>query len=174
MTPIAANEMADLLKKSWMTHDALWFRSCLEACGIEKTNQINRAAIYGAAKIEVKRLARRLGVEQIASFDALGDFIQQATAIIQADFMQFTCEAPRPNVLRWEMHRCFAYEGVSRLGVIDRYQCGIFERLKGWLDGLGVAYAITPEGDDCMMHREGRCFREFHFAFGQANQSSLS
>ena len=49
--------------------------------------------------------------------------------------------------------------------VIDQYQCGIFERVKGWLDGLGVEYTITPEVEGCMMHTDGQCFREFHFSF---------
>lgn len=165
MRPIDQNEWRDLLHKSWMTHDGMWFRYCLELCGIEKANQINKAAIYAAAQVEAKRLAKLFGVPQINSFAELCDFIQQATAVMQADFMQFTFEIPEDNVLRWHMHRCFAYEGVSRLGVIDQYQCGIFERLKGWLDGLGIPYTITPQVEGCMMHSDGRCYREFHFTF---------
>ena len=65
----------------------------------------------------------------------------------------------------WETERCFAHEGVSKLGMIDRYECGIFDRLEGWLESLGIEYKATPEIDGCFMHRRGRCVREYRFAF---------
>lgn len=165
MTPVESDDVREFLIKSWMTHDGMWFRHCLESCGIEKTNQINKAAIYAAGRIEAKRLAQLLGVENIKSFAALYDFIRRAFEVVQAEFMVFSCEARQPDVLRWEMHRCFAYDGVKRLGVIDRYQCGIFERVRGWLDGLGIAYTIMPQVEGCMMYTDGHCYREFHFSF---------
>jgi hypothetical protein len=165
MPAIKIEELKELLNKSWMTHDGMWFRHCLEVCGIEQTNRINKAAIYSAARVEAKRLAKALGFTTIETFEQLERFIEQATAVIQADFMKFTCAAPQKNVLRWEMQQCFAHEGVTRLGVIDQYQCGIFERIKGWLDSLGIEYTITPDVTGCMMHREGHCYREFHFRF---------
>lgn len=47
------------------------------------------------------------------------------------------------------------------------YQCRIFERMEGWAEGLGLKYSVTPQLQGCMMHTEGRCFREFHFEFGE-------
>lgn len=163
--PIDTTELRELLNRCWMTHDGMWFRHCLEECGIEKTNRINKAAIYSAAKIEVRRLARALGVEKIETFEDLYDFIQQASGIVKADFMRFECSSPQKNILRWDMQQCFAYQGIVQLGAIDHYQCGIFERVKGWFDSLGVEYSMTPEVGGCMMHSDGRCFREFRFRF---------
>jgi hypothetical protein len=51
------------------------------------------------------------------------------------------------------------------MGVIDQYQCGIFDRAQGWFEGLGIKYSITPEVDGCMMHTSGHCFRDFRFSF---------
>ena len=42
---------------------------------------------------------------------------------------------------------------------------GIFDRLEGWLESLGIEYKATPEIDGCFMHRRGRCVREYRFAF---------
>ncbi len=41
---------------------------------------------------------------------------------------------------------CFAYEGVAGLGVAAEYECGIYERIYGWLDALGLEYQATPTG----------------------------
>lgn len=163
--PIDARELRELLNRCWMTHDGMWFRHCLAECGIKKTNKINKAALYSAAKVEVGRLAKALAVERIETWEDLFDFIQQATAIVKADFMKFECASFEPNTLRWDMRSCFAYDGMVQLGVINHYQCGIFERVKGWFDGLGLEYTMMPEISGCMMHTEGQCFREFRFRF---------
>ncbi|MEW6208159.1 MAG: DUF6125 family protein [Acidobacteriota bacterium] len=165
MTTIGREELRELLNKSWMTHDAMWFRHCAQECGMEKTNRINKAAIRSAAVIEARRLAKIFEVEKIDSFEGLYDFITKATDLIRADFMKFECSAPEKNLLRWRMHQCFAYEGVTRMGVIEQYECGIFERMKGWLEGLGIKYSIEPQIDGCMMHTDGECFRDFRFYF---------
>ena len=80
--------------------------------------------------------------------------------------MGFTWNVSAENTLHWDMPRCFAYDGVQKLGVADQYQCGIFERMEGWAEGLGLTYSVTPQVQGCMMHAEGRCFREFRFEFG--------
>lgn len=165
MLPIEPLELRELLNKCWMTHDGMWFRHCLQECGIETTNKINKAAIYSTARVEVRRLAKALGVETIETFEELHAFIQQANDLVKADFMKIECSSPQYNVLRWDVPQCFAYEGITRLGVIAQYQCGIFERVKGWLDAFGIEYTITPEVPGCMMYDASYCFREFHFQF---------
>jgi hypothetical protein len=54
---------------------------------------------------------------------------------------------------------------VKQLGVLDRYQCGIMERICGWFDGLGIKYSVSPPMAGCMMHTDGKCFRDFTFNF---------
>lgn len=174
MLPIEPLELKELLNKCWMTHDGMWFRHCLQECGMETTNKINKAAIYDAARIEAVRLARALEVERIETFAELYEFIQQANAIVKADFMKIACTSPEPNILRWDVQQCFAYEGITRLGVIAQYQCGIFERVKGWLDALGIEYAVTPEVHGCLMYDAGYCFRAFHFQFAPPAAGSAS
>ncbi len=165
MREIGRDELKEILNKSWITHDAMWFRYCLEECGIEATNRINRAAIRSASRIEIVRLARLLGVERVESFEALVRLLTGALTILQADFMKFECEFPEDGVLRWRTHRCFAYEGITKLGVIGQYQCGIFERVQGWVDALNLTYTVSPSVETCMMHTDGQCYREFRFEF---------
>jgi hypothetical protein len=42
---ISRGQLKEILTKNWMIHDAMWFYHCLNECGIETTNKINKAAI---------------------------------------------------------------------------------------------------------------------------------
>ena len=148
-----------------MTHDAMWFASSARLCGIERTNVVNRGAIKAMAEVEAQRLQKALAAGPVDSFEALRRFLSEAFELVGAPFMKFELTYPEPNLMRWETERCFAHDGVSKLGMIDRYECGIFDRLEGWLESLGVEYAATPQIDGCFMHRLGRCAREYRFSF---------
>lgn len=49
MKSLETEELKQLLLKCWMTHDAMWFRHCVEVCGIEKTNRPSREPRWIAA-----------------------------------------------------------------------------------------------------------------------------
>lgn len=155
------HQIKEMLNKQWMTHDAMWFAFCLQEVGIETTNRINLRAVRAMAQIEVKRLMKLLGMAQVHDFEQLRSFVDGAAQIIVADFMGFTYSFHSPDVMRCNMGKCFAYDGITRLGVIKHYQCGIFERVQGWLDALGVAYEVEPKVERCMMFSQGQCHREY-------------
>jgi hypothetical protein len=163
---VGLSELRELLTKCWMTHDAMWFLFCTHECGIEKANQINKAAVNSMARIEVKRLMKFFEVERIDTFETLRQFLEAAQVVVKPDFMKFHTSFPRENLLRWDMLECFAFEGVKKIGAIDVYECGIFERVQGWFEGMGVEYTVSPKVEGCMMHQKGVCFREFDFHFG--------
>lgn len=169
MKPLSHEEARQLLVKGWMTHDAMWFRHTLEAAGIEMTNQINKAAVRSMAEVEIRRLTRALGIGPVKSMESLLQLLDQAWSLIGADFMEFEYRATGPETIRWDVRRCFALDGVARLGVADQYECGIFLRIETWLDVLGVAYSVAPAVTDCMMRTDGQCWREYRFQFDTAN-----
>lgn len=158
-------ERESLLLRCWMTHDAMWFLHCIQRCGVDTTNAINKAAVRSMAQIEIKRIGKALGIDKIETFQQLTEITAAVMDLLLADFMKFTWKVSGEDTLHWDVSRCFAHEGVQKLGVADQYQCGIFERMEGWAEGLGLTYSVTPQVHGCMMQREGRCFRDFHFRF---------
>lgn len=165
MTIDASEARRQLLVKCWMTHDAMWFRHAIEACGIEKANAINLAAVQSMATVEIRRIQKALGIAEVKSPDALRRLVDGAWGIIGGDFMEFGLSWPSPDLLRWEVRRCFAFEGVTQLGVVARYQCGIYPRVEAWFDAVGVRWTVAPKFEGCLMHREGHCGREYRFDF---------
>ena len=165
MKTLEKNELKEILIKNWMTHDAMWFYHCLQESGIEKTNKINKAAVRAMGIIEIRRIQKAVGIEEVTTFEDFKSLLEAAWDIAKGDFMKSSFSLPRRNVLRGDFERCFAYEGIKQIGAIEQYQCGIFERIYGWLDGIGMKYSVSPQVEGCMMHTDGRCFREITFTF---------
>ena len=165
MRSVDREELKEILHKNWMTHDAMWFVHCLQECGIEKTNKINKAAVKSMSRIEIKRIAKALDVGGITNFEELKAFFDGVQDVVKADFMNFEYDFPEENSLHMEMRQCFAHDGIKRIGAIDTYQCGIFDRIQGWFEGMGISYTVTPEVTVCMMHEQGRCHRDYRFEF---------
>jgi len=157
----------ELIIKNWMTHDAMWFVHSMNEIGIEATNRVNRRAVRSMAVIEIKRLKKLLGVSSIETFDDLVDFFVRAFETVRGDFMESIYSFPAHNLIHgeWKPGKCFAYEGIKKIGAIDQYECGIFERIEGWFDGMGIEYSVEPKVTGCMMHTEGRCYRDYRFYF---------
>jgi hypothetical protein len=165
MKSVEKDELKELLVKGWMTHDAMWFYNCLQECGIEKTNKINKAAIRDMSAIEIKRIQKATGVERLDTFDEFKRFFDMTMAIATGKFMKYTYSSPAHNIIHSEWKSCFAYEGVKGLGVIDGYECGIMLRINTWLDTLGIQYEVEPKVTGCMMQTDGKCFRDYRFFF---------
>lgn len=160
------DELKELLIKGWMTHDGMWFYHCLQECGIEKTNRINKAAIRAMSAIEIKRIQKAVGARNLDTWHEFKRFFELTMEIATGEFMKFTYRVPAKNRIHGEwLGSCFAYEGVKALGVIDRYECGIMLRIETWLDTLGIQYEVEPKVTGCMMHTDGKCFRDYRFSF---------
>jgi hypothetical protein len=171
MTEVSRDQLKEILNKNWMTHDGMWFYHCLHECGIEKTNRINKAAVRSMALIEVKRVATLLKMDTVSDFGGFKALIDGLYGIVKADFMKFDYAFDSDNRFRMDMKQCFAYDGMKRIGAIEQYECGIFERVEGWFDGLDIRYGVTPAVKGCMMHTDGMCYREYRLDFGDQDIS---
>lgn len=152
---LAKKELKELLCKGWMTHDAMWLLHCLEAIGMEKTNEINTQAVFSMSRIEINRIRKALGYPKgkIKTFDELKQLMVQAMEIVKAEFMDFSWSVSEKNVLHWKWRsgNCFAYQGIKAMGVLDQYDCGIMKRIEGWMQGLEIEYEIVPKINGCLM-----------------------
>ncbi len=166
MQTLKTEEIKELLNKCWMTHDGMWFYHCLNELGIETTNRLNKAASRSLAAVEIKRVMQVCGLSGVSSFAEFKTLFEGAVHLLTADFMDFDYEFREPDLLQCRMgKRCFALAGMRRLGVEREYECGIFHRVEGWFEALGLKFSVSPEVLKCMMLDEGRCFRDYRFDF---------
>ena len=166
---IGVRAIKEHIIKNWMTHDAMWFFHCLQSHGIQEANRLNKAAIKSLAAVELKRACGLFGIDKggIDTFDKLKDAINAVFSVSKGDFMRFTYDFPEKNILRWEWadRDCFAYTSMQRLGVIERYECGVLYRVLCWIESMGVECSVPAGLDGCLMHTSGRCSGEVRFFF---------
>lgn len=158
-------EITELLGKCWMTHDGMWFYNTFVEFGIKKANRLNKLAIQSLAPIETKRFKKVLNISknQIESFEELKYFFSNIADLLIPDFMNVIWTFPEKNIVHWEFNenKCFAYNGIKMLGVIDEYECGPLFRIGCWLKELGVEYEIIPKIDKCIFPINGECSGHF-------------
>jgi len=163
-----SEEVKELFSKNWLTHDAMWYGTCVNELGSEKANKLNKTAVRLMATIEIKRIVGLMGRPMgagINTFHELKEIIGTAFQLVQTSFMTFDYSFPEENMLLGSFNECFAYNGVKKYGMIANYDCGIVERVKGWLDGLSVSYVMEPDFTGCLMYQKGTCEVRFRFNF---------
>ena len=166
---LSKKELNELVGKCWITHDGMWFYQCLKEFGIEKTNKLNLEAIRGMVPFELQRFKAAMGIEKqhMESFEELIHFFSNAIELLIPDFMNVTWSFSEENIIRWSFNdkKCFAYKGINRLGVLDKYECGPMTRVRCWLEHLGVEYTVKPDITLCVMNEQDNCSGEFHLSF---------
>jgi hypothetical protein len=170
-TDVTREEIRDLLGKGWLTHDGMWFLVVSRELGVDVANKFNRAAIKAMAPLEVQRLKQVTGLQdsQLTSIQALKEFLPAGMQMILpiSVFSKLQFAVMPGNILHWEWEQgeCFAYKGMSRMGVIDKYECGVMYRVECWLELLGLKFTSGPQITGCQMHSQGQCSGEFRFEF---------
>jgi hypothetical protein len=168
MKKLNRDDVKELFSKNWLTHDAMWYGSCILELGPDKANQLNKQAVRLMAAIEIKRVMKLMNKPKgvaINNFHDLVEIIETALQLIQTNFLTFNFSFPEKNLLRGQFDECFAHDGVKKYGKISDYECGIVERVKGWLESLGVTYTMIPDFTGCLMYQNGKCEMDFRFDF---------
>lgn len=165
MNKLDKYEVREFFSKNWLTHDAMWFYHSLKESGIEQANKINQAAIKSMAGIEIQRILKLMNAEKkpVDTFNQLKEIIDTTYKLIQPEFMKIFYDFPEKNIFRGGFSTCFAYEGIKKIGMINKYQCGVIMRVQGWLEALGVQYKMEPDFTGCLMHENGKCEIMFRF-----------
>jgi hypothetical protein len=163
---LSKNEIKEHFCKSWMTHDAMWYGTAMQVVGADQANYLNKTAVRLMAVIEIQRVMKLMGKpknHKVETFSELVEIFETAFELIETSFMPFEFTVPEKNVLHGQLPSCMAYKGVKQYGMIEKYDCGIFERIKGWADALDVKWELKPDFKGCLMHQTGKCEVYWHF-----------
>lgn len=143
-------EREALLVSGWMSHDARWFTAAARKCGFETANRLNQAAAHEVGKVEARRIARAVGLPPVTSRESFLLAQEIVIRLMGPDLLEYDVAPVDADGWDVRVRRCFAHDNVVRAGVLDRYECGIFARVTGWLEGFGLAYEMTPGLGGCM------------------------
>ncbi|OGK96386.1 MAG: hypothetical protein A3E31_03420 [Candidatus Rokubacteria bacterium RIFCSPHIGHO2_12_FULL_73_22] len=157
---LAPSAREALLVRGWMSHDARWFNAVARAYGLEAANRLNRIAARAVGEAEAPRVLRALARPPVAGLDDCLLAQEALIGLLGPELLDYRVRQLDARTYRIEVERCFAYDNVVRAGVADSYECGIFERVAGWLDALGLAYRMNPCLGKCLKAQGRDCAYE--------------
>lgn len=161
---LTASKREELLRRSWIANDALWFYEVHRALGASAANRLNVAVVRAFARIEMVRLLRALGLTSVASFDEYLEVFRRAADLFLTGIFEYEEQADS-GTQRLHVRKCFAYEGVARAGLDKVYHCGPGERALGWFEALGLPVAVEPAVGPCQLAHGGTCRYAFRPEF---------
>lgn len=153
---LSGTQREELLRRSWMTNDGLWFYQTAQARGIEAANEMNAEVVREFGRQEMRRLMRAL---EISSVDCIAQYRQlfESAAELYLGSLVESEDSFTGNTHDITIRTCFAYKGVKRAGIEKIYHCGPGERLLGWLDAMKVPAELEPGVGLCQMAHTGSC-----------------
>ena len=154
LTPV---ERERLLVKNWMSHDARWFMAVAKEYGLPVANRLNRIAAREVGKAEARRLVRALALGPVSSLDDYLLVQETFISLLGPDLLDYRLTRLGDNALRVDVQRCFAHDQAVRAGIVDRFECGIFARITGWLDALDLTYELSPPLGQCLKAQGREC-----------------
>jgi hypothetical protein len=118
---------------------------------------------------EVQRLKQIMAFDerQLTNVTAIVKFMEEGMRLIlpESVLSKYHFNIESPNILQWEWEKneCFAYKGMSRMGVIDGYECGVMYRIECWFESLGLKFESNVKSGHCQMHTRGHCRGQYKF-----------
>ncbi|MBW1731375.1 MAG: hypothetical protein JRJ75_10875 [Deltaproteobacteria bacterium] len=158
-------ELREILIRNWMTHDSLWYNEVAAKFGMAEARPMNLRVCRRLGRIEFKRLMKMVNAQPPANIEEYRQLFELARDTFVPDFMDFRIEYADNDTQLFQVEDCFAFRGMSKAGLISEYQCGIFERIEGWFDAMGLKYERTPDLSRCLKFqgKECRIAVRFHF-----------
>ena len=160
---LSGEEREALLVKCWMSHDARWFTAVAAEFGLETANRLNKIAVHEAGKAEARRIARALQLPPVRGVDDYLVMQELLISLLGPHLLDYGITSAGDNAFQISVERCFAHEQVVRAGVAEAYDCGIFPRVTGWLETLGLKYELAPSLGRCLKAQGRDCAYTFRF-----------
>jgi hypothetical protein len=151
----------DLIRRAWYVHDARWFSATAAEFGLEAANRLNRQAVRSLGQVEAARLARALGKEGAGSMQDIIDLLEAGIDVCVAPrLMEMEFRVIDDHNYEISVNRCFASAKIIKAGLVESYECAVFDRFQGYHDALGrpLEEGQLP-GSTCVLAQGRECRR---------------
>jgi len=150
-------QRAALIARCWMAHDANWFAVVESSLGAETANRLSRSAAQAQGRFEALEVTRIFALPAITTLDEYLTAQELLLGLLAPGVLRHEIEVVDDETCRMRVTRCQVHENVVHRGVAGRYACGVAARIAGWLQGLGLRYALGPSADGCPLGRGEAC-----------------
>jgi hypothetical protein len=158
-------QLRNILITNWMTHDALWYGELASRFGMTEASPMNLRVCRKLGSIEFGRLMKMAGVSPPRDMVEYREVFELGKQVFFPDFMSVEILYPEKDTQVFQVIDCFAHRGMEKAGLISDYECGIFERIEGWFDAMGLEYKRTPDLSRCLKFMGEDCTVTVKFKF---------
>ena len=162
---LEGEDLRVFLVNNWMTHDALWYGEVASRFGMAEASPMNLRVCRSLGKIEFKRFLKATGASRPDGMRALREMFDQAWRVFVPPSFDGEVDFRADDTMVMKNAECFAHKGMVRAGLIGEYECGIFERIEGWFDAMGLDYTRTPDLSRCLKYKGEECVVTIQFRF---------
>jgi hypothetical protein len=162
---LEGEELRVFLVNNWMTHDAIWYGEAASRFGMAEASPMNLRVCRSLGKIEFKRFLKATGASRPDGMRALREMFDQAWRVFVPPAFDGEVDFRADDTMVMKNAECFAHKGMVRAGLIGEYECGIFERIEGWFDAMGLDYTRTPDLSRCLKYKGEECVVTIQFRF---------
>jgi len=162
---INQDQLRDILIKNWMTHDALWYGEVAAKFGMAEASPMNLRVCRKLGQVEFGRLMKMVEAPSPKNIEKYQELFELGKRVFFPDFVSAQIDYPGYDSQIFHFLDCFAHRGMKKLGLLPDYECGIFERIEGWFDAMGLKYTRTPDLSRCLKFKGKECkiTVQFHF-----------
>ncbi len=164
---LEGEELRVLLVNNWMTHDALWYGEAASRFGMAEASPMNLRVCRSLGSIEFKRFLRATGLMRAKDMGALQEVFERARSVFVPPAFDAEVDFRAEDTVVMTAGRCFAHEGMTKAGLIADYECGIYERIEGWFDAMGLDYTRSPDLGRCLKFKGEDCVVTYRFRFDE-------
>jgi len=162
---LSRDQLKDMLLRNWMTHDALWYGEVAAKFGMAEASPMNLRVCRKLGRVEFKRLMNGVEAPAPKNLKAYRELFELGREVFVPEFIDIAIEYPGGDSQVFHVSECFAHQGIKKLGVLSEYECGIFERIEGWFDAMGLRYTRTPDLSRCLKFKGEECRITVNFRF---------
>jgi hypothetical protein len=158
---LSPSEREALLIRCWISHDARWYMAVARECGMRFVNRLNQIAAHEIGKVEIRRVVHAL---QLPSVTTVDDYLltqEVLLGLFGPDLIDYHVIKLGDDAYQIHVRRCFANENAVRADIAEHYECGVFARVTGWLEALGLEYEMTPSLGRCLKVEGRECVYSF-------------
>ena len=162
---LTGEQLRNFLVNNWLTHDALWYGEVAARFGMAEASPMNLRVCRSLGKIEFKRFLKATDSLRPDGMGAFKDLFDRAWRVFGPRGFDAEVDFRGDDAIVVMTRECFAHKGMVRAGLIDEYECGIFERIEGWFDAMGLNYMRTPDLSRCLKYKGQDCVVTIGFHF---------
>ncbi len=148
-------ELFEMVRKNWMSHDAKWQMAVVREFGWESGNKLNQEVIKQMAKTMMYRYLKFTKINEIENIQAFVKIWNEVVDLFWPSNGNYKFYINSPKEIQVVITKCPVYDNVKRAGVADNYECACNAFREGLFSAINLEF--NQEIGKCLKKGDDKC-----------------